>query len=201
MATSALESKKPSNISRTNNVVLGHFCFLFQESPRQTKPKKGLKQKVHEFRPFLWILVFSLGKQARFTLNFCSGMPLWKVHELTFLWFGLPGPLLTFASWGLWVTGALQSCSNLKNVYMVLWEVPRISDLPVPQNLSCLLVRPAFRDTHIPATFPSWTGNLSHVCCKVLNIEASMKSELFRRRPVQIWLWLTGWGGHLKGFT
>ena len=30
---------------------------------------------------------FSLGKQARFTLNFCSGMPLRKVHELTF--FGL----------------------------------------------------------------------------------------------------------------
>ena len=26
--------------------------------------------------------------------NFCSGMPLRKVHELTFLWFGLPGPLL-----------------------------------------------------------------------------------------------------------
>ena len=36
---------------------------------------------------------FSLGKQARFALNFCSGMPLRKVHELTFLWFGLPGPL------------------------------------------------------------------------------------------------------------
>ena len=28
--------------------------------------------------------------------NFCSGMPLRKVHELTFLWFGLPGPLLIF---------------------------------------------------------------------------------------------------------
>ena len=38
--------------------------------------------------------VFSLGKQARFTLNFCSGMPLRKVHELTFLWLGLPRPLL-----------------------------------------------------------------------------------------------------------
>ena len=37
---------------------------------------------------------FSLGKQARFTLNFCSGMPLRKVHELTLFWFGLPGPLL-----------------------------------------------------------------------------------------------------------
>ena len=66
-----------------------------QESPRQTKPKKGPKRKVHEFRPFLWeFWCFSLGKQARFTLNFCSGMPLRKVHELTFLWFGLSGPLL-----------------------------------------------------------------------------------------------------------
>ena len=37
-----------------------------------------------------------LRKQARFTLNFCSGMPLRKVHELTFLWFGLPGPLLIY---------------------------------------------------------------------------------------------------------
>ena len=23
-------------------------------------------------------------------------MPLWEVHELTFLWFGLPGPLLKY---------------------------------------------------------------------------------------------------------
>ena len=26
--------------------------------------------------------------------NFCSGMPLRKLHELTFLWFGVPGPFL-----------------------------------------------------------------------------------------------------------
>ena len=39
---------------------------------------------------------FSLRKQERFTLNFCSGMPPGKVHELAFLWFGLPGPLLIF---------------------------------------------------------------------------------------------------------
>ena len=30
----------------------------YQESPQQTKPKKGPKRKVHEFRLFLWILVF-----------------------------------------------------------------------------------------------------------------------------------------------
>ena len=37
---------------------------LYQESPRQTKPKKGPKRKVHEFRPFLWILVFFLRKTS-----------------------------------------------------------------------------------------------------------------------------------------
>ena len=31
-------------------------------------------------------------------MNFCSGMPLRKVHELAFLWFGLPGPLLITSS-------------------------------------------------------------------------------------------------------
>ena len=57
--------------------------------------KKGPKQKVHEFRPFLCILVFFLRKTST---NFCSGMPLWIVHELAFLWFGLPGPLLNVTS-------------------------------------------------------------------------------------------------------
>ena len=47
------------------------------------------------FAHFCEFWCFSLGKRARFTLNFCSGMPLRKVHELTFLWFGLPAPLLT----------------------------------------------------------------------------------------------------------
>ena len=46
------------------------------------------------FTHFCEFWCFSLGKQARFTLNVCSGMPLRKVHEPTFLWFGLPGPLL-----------------------------------------------------------------------------------------------------------
>ena len=47
------------------------------------------------FAHFCEFWYFSLGKQAQFILNFCSGMPLRKVHELTFLWFGLLGPLLT----------------------------------------------------------------------------------------------------------
>ena len=73
---------------------------LYQESPRQTKPKKGQNEKFMNFAHFREFWCFSLGKQARFTLNFCSGMPLRKVHELTFFWFGLPGPLLIISlSW------------------------------------------------------------------------------------------------------
>ena len=51
-------------------------------------------EKFMNFAHFCEFCCFSLGKRARFTLNFCSGMPLGKVHELTFLSFGLPGPLL-----------------------------------------------------------------------------------------------------------
>ena len=73
---------------------------------------------------------FSSGKQARFTLNFCSGMPLRKVHELTFLWFGLPGPLLIF----LVRKGSLGNCllsvegptspSNVLNCVLCNWLLP-----------------------------------------------------------------------------
>ena len=50
---------------------------------------------------------FSLGKQARFTYpTFVPECPLRKVHELTFLWFGLPGPLLIL-SWIFPDLGAL----------------------------------------------------------------------------------------------
>ena len=63
------------------------------------KPNDGTKKKPERGHirqnPLVTKPCFPLGKQARFTLNVCSGMPLRKVHELTFLWFGLPGPLLT----------------------------------------------------------------------------------------------------------
>ena len=77
---------------------------LSQESPRQTKQKKGPifvnsglfpwgnKHDSHQFCQFR---SFSLGKQARFTYRtFVPECPPGKVHELAFLWFGLPGPLL-----------------------------------------------------------------------------------------------------------
>ena len=36
----------------SRRIILGNCMSLIQESPRQTKPKKGPKQKVHEFHPF-----------------------------------------------------------------------------------------------------------------------------------------------------
>ena len=63
--------------------------------PGKPNQRKGQNEKFMNFAHFCEFWCLSLGKQARFTLNFCSGMPLWKVYELTFLWFSLPGPLLT----------------------------------------------------------------------------------------------------------
>ena len=107
---------------------------ISQESPRQTKPKKGPKRKVHEFRPFLsdfWCI--SLGKQARFTLNFCSGMPLWKVHELTLRWFGLPGPLLNLLR-ALWFSGVRGTfrISGVRKFRVVSKRLVLASVSPVP---------------------------------------------------------------------
>ena len=39
--------------AKTDGVSTDFVADFFQESPRQTKPKKGPKRKVHEFRPFL----------------------------------------------------------------------------------------------------------------------------------------------------
>ena len=68
---------------------------LFRSRPGKPNQKKAQNEKFINFAHFCEFWCFSLGKQARFTLNFCSGMPLREVHELTFLWFGLPGPLLS----------------------------------------------------------------------------------------------------------
>ena len=72
------------------------FGSFFRSRPGKPNQKKGQSEKLMNFDHFCEFWCFSLGKQARFTLNFCSGMRLRKVHELTFLWFGLPGPLLIF---------------------------------------------------------------------------------------------------------
>ena len=53
---------EPEKLGLAPRVSAEPFCN--QESPQQTKPKKGPKRKVHEFRPFLWILVFFLRKTS-----------------------------------------------------------------------------------------------------------------------------------------
>ena len=85
--------------------------FIIRSRPGKPNQRKGDNEKFMNFAHFCVNSgVFSLGKQARFTLNFCSGMPLRKVHELAFLWFGLPEWLLIlflrdihqdWAGWGI----------------------------------------------------------------------------------------------------
>ena len=60
-----------------------------QESPRQTKPKKGSKRKVHEFRPFLWILVFFLGETStiHIELLFRNAPAKSSWTDLSLVWF------------------------------------------------------------------------------------------------------------------
>ena len=79
----------PMDIDRRKRV-------FFRSRPGKPNQRKGQNEEFMNFTHFCEFWWFTLGKQARFTLNFCSGMPLRKVHELTFLWFGLPGPLLIF---------------------------------------------------------------------------------------------------------
>ena len=67
------------------------IMLTIRSRPGKKSQRKGQHNRFMNFAHFVNSGVFSLGKQARFTLNFCSGMPLRKVHELTFLWFGLPG--------------------------------------------------------------------------------------------------------------
>ena len=63
----------------------------FSRGSRPGKPRKDQNEKFMNFAHFCVNSGVSLGKKARFTLNFCPGMPLRQVHELAFLWFGLLG--------------------------------------------------------------------------------------------------------------
>ena len=47
-------------------------------------------KKVH-----VWPLLIFLGKTSAIHIELCSGLPPGKVHELAFLWFGLPGALVS----------------------------------------------------------------------------------------------------------
>ena len=89
-----LYTRTPPPLERISRVR--RLCHaLIRSRPGKPNQRKGQNVKFMNFAHFYEFWCFSLGKQARFTLNFCSGMPPGKVHELAFLWFGSPGPLLT----------------------------------------------------------------------------------------------------------
>ena len=74
-----------------HRAILAHWDDICQnqESPRQTKPKKGPKRKLHEFRPFLWILVFFLRKTSTIHIELLFGNALGKSSwtDLSLVWF------------------------------------------------------------------------------------------------------------------
>ena len=76
------------------------FLWFFESvgsRPGKPNQRKGQNEKFMNFAPIFSVSsgMFFLRKTSMIHIsNFCSGMPLWRVHELTFLWFGLPGPLL-----------------------------------------------------------------------------------------------------------
>ena len=80
---------RPITISSGNHFQgkVGKKLPKFRSRPGKPNQRKGQNEKFMNFAHFCEFWCFSLGKQARFTLNFCSGTPLRKVHELTF--FGL----------------------------------------------------------------------------------------------------------------
>ena len=65
-----------------NNFWMECNTRKFRSRPGKPNQRKGQNEKFMNFAHFCEFWCFSLGKQARFTLNFCSGMPPGKVHEL-----------------------------------------------------------------------------------------------------------------------
>ena len=63
--------------------IHGKFCgkVSVRRRPGKRNQRKGQNEKFMNFAHFCEFWCFSLGEQARFTLNFCSGMPLRKVHD------------------------------------------------------------------------------------------------------------------------
>ena len=69
---------------RPEKIMCKSYMCL-RSRPGKPNQRKGQNKKFMNFAHFCEFWCFSLGKQARFTLNFCSGMPPRKVHELPFL--------------------------------------------------------------------------------------------------------------------
>ena len=77
------------NNSEDFSLLVTFLLVTFRSRPGKPNQRKGQNEKFMNSAHFCVNSgVFSSGKQARFTnLTFVSGMPLRKVHELTFLWF------------------------------------------------------------------------------------------------------------------
>ena len=80
---------RPACQSKTRCLQWDDAAHFSQESPRQTKPKKGPKRKVYEFRPFLWILVFFLGKTSTIHIEslFRNAPARSSWTDLSLVWF------------------------------------------------------------------------------------------------------------------
>ena len=74
-------------------VILGMESLL-RSRPSKPNQRKGQNGKFMNFALFGEFWCFSLGKQARFPLNFCSGMPLAKSSwtDLSLVWFARATP-------------------------------------------------------------------------------------------------------------
>ena len=88
------------------------YTLELRSRPSKPNQRKGQNEKFMNFAHFCEFWCFSSGKQARFRMNFCSGMPPGKVHELAFLWFGLLGPRLRSATGGGVASAPLSVCRH-----------------------------------------------------------------------------------------
>ena len=59
----------------------------FRSRPGKPNQRKDQNKKFMNFAQFCEFWCLSLGKQARFTLNFCSGMPLRFMNCPSLVWF------------------------------------------------------------------------------------------------------------------
>ena len=121
--------------------------YKIRSRPGKPNQKKGPKRKVHEFHPFFVNSgVFPWAKQAQFTSNSGSNLPPRRVHEQTFLWFGLPEQLLIKSqfpingkssvresdprvktAWPMHLEVAQRTCLAVKWTRLRQWSLQRMS--------------------------------------------------------------------------
>ena len=113
-------SKKRQNgyqkVTETEKSDLSPFASPLWLRSRPSKPnqRKGQKGKfMNSAHSFVNSGVFPWETRTIHISHFCSGMPLWKVHEPTSLWFGLPGPLLIGGTVNFTLSSLISVCVSL----------------------------------------------------------------------------------------